>query len=378
MRKVYYWSPFVGNIATIKAVMNSALSLVKYSKNTFLPVIINSCGEWSKYNENLNKKNIKLKNLNNSFKLDTNISGFIGSRIAYLKIFFSSFFLLKRLLLDDKPHFLVAHLITSLPIILFTFFKFETKLIIRVSGKIKMNFLRKLIWRLNRKSFYLITCPTKETQKELIDLGIIEKEKIVFLPDPIIDIRAIQTFKKEEISLSRDKKFFLCIGRFTKQKNHILAIKSFVNISKKYNDVNLVIIGNGELDKKYKNLIRKLNLTERILILDYDKNIFKYLEKSTALLSTSLWEDPGFAMVEAAALNTFIISSNCRSGPSEFLEKNAGLLFESDNSIDLEKKINEFMNMSPQKIHEFKVNAKKNSQKFTKFRHYKILSNFMC
>ena len=140
MKKVYYWSPYLGNIATIKAVMNSALSLVKFSNNYFSPVIINSCGEWSKYGEDLGKNNIKTKNLDNKFKLDTSISGFVKSRIAYLRIFISSFYQLKSLLEEDKPHFLIAHLITSLPIILFMFFKFETKLIIRVSGKIKMNF----------------------------------------------------------------------------------------------------------------------------------------------------------------------------------------------------------------------------------------------
>ena len=338
MKKVYYWSPYLGNIATIKAVMNSALSLVKFSNNYFSPVIINSCGEWSKYGEDLGKNNIKTKNLDNKFKLDTSISGFVKSKIAYLRIFISSFYQLKSLLEEDKPHFLIAHLITSLPIILFMFFKFETKLIIRVSGKIKMNFLRKLIWRINQKNFYLITCPTKDSQKELIDLGIIEKKKIIFLPDPIIDIKKIHILKNQKVdNIETKKKFFLCIGRFTRQKNHVLAIKTFKKISKKYTDVDLVIIGEGELKKEYENLINKLNLNGRISILDYDQNIFKYLKKSAVLISPSLWEDPGFVMVEAAASNTFIISSDCPSGPREFLDQDAGLLFENNNSQDLEK-----------------------------------------
>ena len=49
------------SIATIKAVMNSALSLVKFSNNYFSPVIINSCGEWSKYGEDLGKIILKQK-----------------------------------------------------------------------------------------------------------------------------------------------------------------------------------------------------------------------------------------------------------------------------------------------------------------------------
>ena len=56
MKNIYYWCPFIGNIATIKAVINSAYSLAKYSNNQFIPTIINSCGEWDKYNSSLYKK----------------------------------------------------------------------------------------------------------------------------------------------------------------------------------------------------------------------------------------------------------------------------------------------------------------------------------
>ena len=33
--------------------------------------------------------------------------------------------------------------------------------------------------------------------------------------------------------------------------------------------------------------------------------------------------------------------------------------------------------MSPQKINKFKLNAKRNSHKYTKLKHYKILSAYM-
>ena len=82
-------------------------------------------------------------------------------------------------------------------------------------------------------------------------------------------------------------------------------------------------------------------------------------------------------MVEAAASNTFVISSDCPSGPKEFLEPNAGLLFKNNNLISLEDKITEFLNMSPETIKRFKTNAKKNSIKFTKLYHYKILTFYL-
>ena len=73
------------------------------------------------------------------------------------------------------------------------------------------------------------------------------------------------------------------------------------------------------------------------------KNIFKYLKKCKCFISTSLWEDPGFVMVEAAASNCFVISSDCRSGPKEFIGKDNGLLFKNNNLDDLINKFNEFI-----------------------------------
>ena len=37
-------------------------------------------------------------------------------------------------------------------------------------------------------------------------------------------------------------------------------------------------------------------------------------------LLTSLWEDPGFVLVEAGIANATVISSNCPNGPEEILE----------------------------------------------------------
>jgi hypothetical protein len=67
MKNIYYWCPFIGNIATIKAVINSADSLVKYSDKKFSPLIINSCGEWDDYKEFFEKKKIRLKSFKNFF-----------------------------------------------------------------------------------------------------------------------------------------------------------------------------------------------------------------------------------------------------------------------------------------------------------------------
>ena len=376
MKNIYYWCPFIGNIATIKAVINSAYSLSKYSNNKFMPTIINSCGEWDRYNSILNEKKIIVKKFKNKFSLNADTSGYFKSRITYIKIFLSCFLSLKNTLKKDQPEYLIAHLITSLPIFLYSIFNFKTKLVIRVSGKVKMNILRKILWKLCEKNISLITCPTQATQNDIIKLNLIEKSKVIYLPDPIIEINEILKQKKNNLmEVKLKENFFVMIGRYTRQKNHLLAIRCFKELIKENLDVNLIIIGNGELKNEYLTEINNLDLKNRVQLIDYQKNIPIYLNKSLGMISSSLWEDPGFVMIEAAACNTFIISSDCLNGPREFVGSNNGILFKNNDIKSLEKSILQFLDMSDYEIKKKKVNAKKESINFTKLRHFKILSN---
>ena len=50
-------------------------------------------------------------------------------------------------------------------------------------------------------------------------------------------------------------------------------------------------------------------------------NVFKYFKYGELFILSSLWEEVGFVIVEAAMSNLFVISSDCPNGPSEFLDK---------------------------------------------------------
>ena len=89
---------------------------------------------------------------------------------------------------------------------------------------------------------------------------------------------------------------------------------------------------------------------------------------------SSLWEDPGFVLIEAAYLNIPIISSNCKNGPEEILDDgNNGVIFESNNSNSFVQQFDKFMNLHPTEINKFKVKAKRSIKKFSVFNHYKDL-----
>ena len=109
------------NIATTKAVINSAHSLTSYC-NKYECSIINFFGEFSSMNFQIEKKRINLINLYNKNLLNFLPKyGKVLSRLSFFIIFILSFFPLKNLIQKKNPEYLIIHLITSLPLTLLIF-----------------------------------------------------------------------------------------------------------------------------------------------------------------------------------------------------------------------------------------------------------------
>ena len=378
MTSVFYWGPFIDNkIATVKAIYNSAVGVNRYS-NKFKAKIINSIGEW---NHIINEKNSE-NFLNQKFNILCFLPkfGFIKSRISYFLIFILCFFQLIKILKKHKPEIFIAHLIVSLPLVLFRIFNFETKLIIRISGKPKLNILRKFIWKFCSKNVYKIFCPTNETKKTLIEYKIFESNKIFVLRDPVFKIRDYCFSKKEKTFDERfEKNNIIMVGRLTHQKNFDLMIDAYMNNDNLNNKYKIFILGAGDLENHLKKKVKLKNLENRVIFLGHKSNVIKYIKNSKLFISTSLWEDPGFVIVEAALSNTPVISSDCPSGPKEIIHENelGGYLFKNDNKEDLNKKINQFLLEDKNKILEKKIFIKKNIKKYSVFNHVNLMKKYL-
>ena len=371
-KTIYYWSPFLTEIATSKAVINSAYSLQKYCSN-YETVIVDAVGEFSKKKNEIEKKKIKIIKLQ-KYDLVKFLPkhGKLKSRISFLIIFITSFFGLKKILQKDKPDFLIIHLITILPLILFFIFNFKTKCVLRISGFPIMSPLRKFLWSILLKKVDIITCPTKNTLQYMKNLKITDETKFKLLYDPVISMKEIAEKKSQNISSYNDD--FIAVGRLTKQKNFGFLIKNFSEVVKINNSLKLSIFGEGEEKKKLTNLITKYNLEQNVTLRTFKQNIFPYMLKSKSLVLTSDWEDPGFVLIEAAICRTFLISSNCKNGPVEILDNNkAGLLFEKSVGDDFVRAFKDFFNMSNEEILHKKKNAMKKAKLFTIFNHSKDL-----
>jgi len=379
--KIFYWSPFLVPIATPKAVVNSAKALQNYGKG-YECSIINFFGEFNKFQEDLENKDIKLINFFNNKLINLLPKyGKLQSRLSFILIFAFSFFPLKKLISNQKPDFLIIHLITSLPLFLLIIFKFKTRFILRISGLPKLGILRKFLWKKALSKIYIVTCPTRSTAKYIESLGIVDKKKIKILFDPIIEINKICLQKKQRIDLPFKKtEYFIAVGRLTRQKNFLMLCEAVKKIIINFPAFKLVIAGDGEDKNKILSYITKHNLENNIFLLGYVKNIFPYIKSSQGFFLSSLWEDPGFVLIEAGACKIPVFSSDCLEGPKEIIKDNVnGILFKSNDINDFVKNFDRFNNIINNEDLKKKLilNNLILTKKFSLFSHYLKLDKIL-
>jgi len=379
-KNIFVWSPFTSKIGTINNVVNSSYSLIKFSKlKSFNVKIINVFGEWNDFSLDIKKKGINIIELNSAkFISQWNKEGFIKSRFSYILIIIFSFLPLLKLIKKEEPNYLIVHLITSLPLILFTYFNYKTKLILSIAGHPKINFIRKFIWKLSSKKICKIICPSIELKKILISHNIFDENKIEVIHDPHLEIKKINLLKNEKLedTFFENSKVLISIGRLTRQKNYTFLISNFKKLSLKYDNIKLLIIGNGEEKKILQNIIAKLQIENKVKLIEYEKNIYKYLKKSNYYISTSKWEGSSLAMIDAAFVGLPILCSNCPTGRKEFINDNErGFLFNEGDSENFLNKFNEMYEMNFDELKIKLVKAKKETKKFTLLNHFMKLSN---
>ncbi|WP_461829668.1 glycosyltransferase [Aquifex sp.] len=152
----------------------------------------------------------------------------------------------------------------------------------------------------------------------------ISEEKIRVIYNPI-DVDEIREKASEEIEEEYQKIFekpvLINIGRLEKQKGQWHLLKIFKILVESGEDLNLLILGDGNLRNYLKNLAKELGLEKRVFFLGFQRNPYKFLKRSKIFVFTSLWEGFGNALVEAMALGIPFVASNIEGGFREVIRK---------------------------------------------------------
>ncbi|RDC52883.1 glycosyltransferase [Acinetobacter sp. RIT592] len=141
------------------------------------------------------------------------------------------------------------------------------------------------------------------------------KSRITTIYNPI-DVEQVVSTANEYIP-DIEKPYIVNVGKFKQQKRHDILIKAYAkaNVQEK-----LVLVGTGDLLEASKKLVKDLEIEDKVIFTGFKKNPYPYIKHAKLMVVSSDFEGFSIAILEALALGTPIISTDCPSGPSEVLE----------------------------------------------------------
>lgn len=141
----------------------------------------------------------------------------------------------------------------------------------------------------------------------------------------------------------RGKNFIGNIGRLTKQKGIDVFINAIADIVREFPNVVGVIIGEGEEHIYLETLVEKLEISNNIIFLGYQKNILEIISQLDFVVHSSRHEGLPLIPIETFSQGKTIIASDI-SGNNEIVKDGVnGFLFEKDNVKELSERMKKLL-----------------------------------
>jgi glycosyltransferase involved in cell wall biosynthesis len=131
---------------------------------------------------------------------------------------------------------------------------------------------------------------------------------------------------RAELGLTPQQRVFAVVATFKKQKGHRFLIEAAANLIKKFPQICLLFIGDGELREELEIQTKSLGLDEHIRFLGLRSDVPLLLKASDYFVLPSLWEGLPVALIEAMASGLPVIATQVSGTKEVMLHNQTGLL----------------------------------------------------
>ena len=147
---------------------------------------------------------------------------------------------------------------------------------------------------------------------------------------------------KHSLNIEEGDFIFTMVARMHPIKNHRNTIKAFYKLSQEFNNIKLILLGDGEERQYIENKIEELNIKDKVKILGFKSNVKDYIKISDITILTSFSEGgaPPIAILESGALKVPIIASRVCDIPDIINDSN-GYLVDPNSVEDIYNKMKE-------------------------------------
>lgn len=132
------------------------------------------------------------------------------------------------------------------------------------------------------------------------------------------------------------RKVITAVGRLTEQKDYPTLLRAFALFLERHSDYTLEIYGDGALKSELRELILKLHIETEVELKGAVKDAVLYVSSSSCYVMSSLYEGMPNALMEALAVGTPCVSTDCPFGPYELIKNGEnGLLVPVGDAVAL-------------------------------------------
>ena len=140
----------------------------------------------------------------------------------------------------------------------------------------------------------------------------------------------------QNATISADGKFtFIHVAMFRPGKNHALLLQAFARI--KHLNVQLWLIGKGDLQAATQALAEQLGISQQVHFLGFQQNHYQYIAAADCLVLSSDYEGHPRVLSEGLACGLPVISTDCPSGPRETIAPDTDKHQQVTSEIELAK-----------------------------------------
>lgn len=165
-----------------------------------------------------------------------------------------------------------------------------------------------------------------EIRRTIVSLYGLREEKVPMIYNGV-DLG--KCLPKTDYSLSQPA-VLLHVGRFNEQKNHKGLLDAFARILKSHSDCCLKLIGDGELLEETKQYAASLGISDQVLFLGSQTNIYPFLQEADLFLLPSKFEGMPMTIIEAMGTGLPIVASQVGGVPDMMTNRESGILVPCD------------------------------------------------
>lgn len=208
----------------------------------------------------------------------------------------------------------------------------DTQIVVRTGTTVSADLaerggLSRYLHRRNVRRWYprarSVVVPSSGAADDLARFCKLDRKLVTAIPNPIVGpdllAKAAEPVDHPWFLEGAEVPVILGVGELGSRKDFATLIRAFA-ILRAERQLRLVIFGRGRQQQALKQLAADLSVADDVSLPGFTTNPYAYMMRASLFVLCSLWEGLPTVLIEALAVGTPVVSTNCPSGPAEILE----------------------------------------------------------